>query len=167
MITAYGSVTTAVEAMKQGAFDYLTKPFSMDELLIIVRRLLEMRELEDENLLLKEKINEMSNFEGIIGRSEKMREVLDKVKVVAESGATILISGESGTGKELIAKFIHQQSHRREKPFIIINCSALPETLLESELFGHVKGAFTGAIKDRAGRFEAADGGTVFLDEIG
>lgn len=166
MITAYGSVTTAVEAMKQGAFDYLTKPFSMDELLIIVKRLIEMRELENENLLLKEKIHEMSNFEGIIGRSDKMREVLEKIKVVAETGATILISGESGTGKELIANAIHNNS-RRDKPFIKVSCAALPESLLEAELFGYEKGAFTGAVKQKKGRFELANGGTLFLDEIG
>ena len=166
MITAYGSVNTAVEAIKQGAYDYLTKPFSMDELLIIVRRLLAIRELECENLQLKEKINELSHFEGIIGRNSKMREVMDKIKVVAETGATILISGESGTGKELIANAIHHSS-RKDRPFIKVSCAALPESLLETELFGHEKGAFTGAIKQKKGRFELANGGTLFLDEIG
>ena len=166
MITAYGSVNTAVEAIKHGAYDYLTKPFSMDELLIIVRRLIEIRELEHENLQLKEKINELCFFEGIIGRNSKMREVMDKVKVVAETGATILITGESGTGKELIANAIHDNS-RKDKPFIKVSCAALPESLLETELFGHEKGAFTGAIKQKKGRFELANGGTLFLDEIG
>ncbi|MDO8446662.1 MAG: sigma-54 dependent transcriptional regulator [Deltaproteobacteria bacterium] len=166
MITAYGSVNTAVEAIKQGAYDYLTKPFSMEELLIIVRRLLEFRELEFENRQLKEKIDELCHFEGIIGSNSKMREVMDKIRVVAETGATILISGESGTGKELIANAIHHSS-RKERPFIKVSCAALPETLLETELFGHEKGAFTGAVKQKKGRFELANGGTLFLDEIG
>jgi len=166
MITAYGSVNTAVEAIKQGAYDYLTKPFSMEELLIIVRRLLEFRELEFENRQLKEKIDELCHFEGIIGSNSKMREVMDKIKVVAETGATILISGESGTGKELIANAIHHSS-RKDRPFIKVSCAALPESLLETELFGHEKGAFTGAIKQKKGRFELANGGTLFLDEIG
>lgn len=166
MITAYGSVNTAVEAMKQGAYDYLTKPFSMDELLIIVKRLLDIRKLENENLSLKEKISEMCNFEGIIGRSKKMLEVLDKIRVVAETGATVLVSGESGTGKELIVNAIHNNS-RKGKPFIKVSCAALPESLLEAELFGYEKGAFTGALKQKKGRFELANGGTLFLDEIG
>lgn len=166
MITAYGSVNTAVEAIKQGAYDYLTKPFSMEELLIIVRRLLEFRELEFENRQLKEKIDELCHFEGIIGSNSKMREVMDKIQVVAETGATILISGESGTGKELIANAIHHSS-RKDRPFIKVSCAALPESLLETELFGHEKGAFTGAIKQKKGRFELANGGTLFLDEIG
>lgn len=166
MITAYGSVNSAVEAIKQGAYDYLTKPFPMEELLIIVRRLLEFRELEFENLQLKEKIDELRHFEGIIGSNSKMREIMDKIKMVAETGATILISGESGTGKELIANAIHHSS-RKERPFIKVSCAALPESLLETELFGHEKGAFTGAVKQKKGRFELANGGTLFLDEIG
>lgn len=167
MITAYGSVDTAVEAMKQGAYDYITKPFSMDELLIIVRRLIEFRRLEYENFQLREKIEEKYVFEGVIGNGSKMRDVFEKVKVVAETASTVLITGESGTGKELIANAIHYNSPRRNNPFIKVSCAALPETLLEAELFGHEKGAFTGAIKQKKGRFELAEGGTLFLDEIG
>ena len=167
MITAYGSVDTAVDAMKQGAYDYITKPFSMDELLIIVRRLMEFRKLENENLELKEKIDEKYAFEGIIWSSSKMQEVLEKVKVVADAVSTILITGESGTGKELIANAIHYNSSRKDNPFIKVSCAALPETLLEAELFGYEKGAFTGALKQKKGRFELAHTGTLFLDEIG
>ncbi|MBI3398900.1 MAG: sigma-54-dependent Fis family transcriptional regulator [Deltaproteobacteria bacterium] len=167
MITAYGSVDTAVEAMKQGAYDYITKPFSMDELLIVVRHLMEFRKLEYENLELREKIDEKYTFEGIVGSSGKMQEVLKKVKVVADTASTVLITGESGTGKELIANAIHYHSSRKDNPFIKVSCAALPETLLEAELFGYEKGAFTGALKQKKGRFELAHTGTLFLDEIG
>ena len=167
MITAYGSVDTAVEAMKQGAYDYITKPFSMDELLIVVRHLIEFRRLEYENTMLREKIDEKYAFEGIIGNSSKMEEVLEKVKIIADSASTVLITGESGTGKELIANAIHYHSARRDNSFIKVSCAALPETLLEAELFGYEKGAFTGALKQKKGRFELANNGTLFLDEIG
>ncbi|MBI3752820.1 MAG: sigma-54-dependent Fis family transcriptional regulator [Deltaproteobacteria bacterium] len=167
MITAYGSVDTAVEAMKQGAYDYITKPFSMDELLIIVKRLIEFRELEYENIKLKNEIGEQYTFEGMVGNSVKMQEVLEKVKVVADTGSTVLITGESGTGKELIANAIHHNSSRKDNPFIKVSCAALPESLLEAELFGYEKGAFTGALKQKKGRFELAHSGTLFLDEIG
>jgi len=167
MITAYGSVDTAVQAMKQGAYDYITKPFSMEELLIIVRHLIEFRELEYENLQLREKIDEKYAFEGIVGHSAKMQEVLEKVKIVADTASTVLITGESGTGKELIANAIHYHSSRKDNPFIKVSCAALPETLLEAELFGYEKGAFTGALKQKKGRFELANSGTLFLDEIG
>src|SRR3989338_9086453 len=166
MITAYGSVDTAVQAMKQGAYDYITKPFSMEELLIIVRHLIEFRELEYENLQLREKIDEKYAFEGIVGHSAKMQEVLEKVKIVADTASTVLITGESGTVKELIANAIHYHSSRKDNPFIKVSCAALPETLLEAELFGYEKGAFTGALKQKKGRFELANSGTLFLDEI-
>lgn len=167
MITAYGSVDTAVEAMKQGAYDYITKPFSMDELLIIVKRLIEFRDLEYENIKLRNEIGEKYAFEGIVGISMKMQEVLEKVHVVADTSSTVLITGESGTGKELIANAIHHNSSRKDSPFIKVNCAALPETLLEAELFGYEQGAFTGALKQKKGRFELAHSGTLFLDEVG
>ncbi len=167
MITAYGSVETAVEAMRQGAYDYITKPFSMDELIIIVKRLIRLRDLEDENIYLKEKIEDKYNFNGIIGKSDKMKDVFEKVKVVAQSDTTVLITGESGTGKELVANAIHYNSPRKDEAVIKVSCAALPETLLEAELFGHEKGAFTGALKQKKGRFELAHKGTLFLDEIG
>jgi DNA-binding NtrC family response regulator len=167
VITAHGSVETAVEAMKMGAYDYITKPFSMDELLLIVKRLVKMLELEDENRSLREELEGRFSFKGILGKNEKMREVLEKIKLVAPSDSTILIIGESGTGKEVVANAIHHNSLRREGPFIRISCAALPESLLETELFGHEKGAFTGALRQRKGRFELAHHGTLFLDEIG
>lgn len=167
LITAYGSVESAVEAMKQGAYDYITKPFSMDELILIVRRLIELRGLEDENIYLKERLERKYDFSGIIGRSDKMEEVFDKIKIIAPTDTTILITGESGTGKELVANAIHYNSPRKEEAFIKISCAALPETLLEAELFGHERGAFTGALKQKKGRFELAHKGTLFLDEIG
>ncbi|MBI5777450.1 MAG: sigma-54-dependent Fis family transcriptional regulator [Nitrospirae bacterium] len=167
VITAHGSVETAVGAMKAGAYDYITKPFSMDELLLIVERIGKMLALRQENLLLREELEGKFNFEGILGKNERMREVLDKVKLVAATDSTVLIVGESGTGKELVANAIHRSSPRRDQALIKISCAALPETLLEAELFGHEKGAFTGALKQRRGRFELAHKGTLFLDEIG
>src|SRR3989449_4985857 len=167
VITAHGSVETAVEAMKMGAYDYITKPFSMDELLLIVRRLVKMLELEDENRSLREELEGRFSFKGILGKNEKMREVLEKIKLVAPTDSTVLIVGESGTGKELVANAIHHNSPRRDGAFIKVSCAALPETLLETELFGHERGAFTGALRQRKGRFELAHQGTIFLDEIG
>src|SRR3990172_7156783 len=167
MITAYGSVDTAVEAMKIGAYDYITKPFSMDELILTVKRLVEMRDLEDENIYLKEKIEERYDFSGIIGRSEKMQDIFEKIRLIAPTDTTVLITGESGTGKELVANAIHFNSPRKNEACIKVSCAALPETLLEAELFGHERGAFTGAIKQKKGRFELAHKGTLFLDEIG
>ena len=167
MITAYGSVDTAVEAMKIGAYDYITKPFSMDELILTVKRLVEMRDLEDENIYLKEKIEERYDFSGIIGRSEKMQDIFEKIRIIAPTDTTVLITGESGTGKELVANAIHFNSPRKNEAFIKVSCAALPETLLEAELFGHERGAFTGALKQKKGRFELAHTGTLFLDEIG
>ena len=167
VITAHGSVETAVGAMKAGAYDYITKPFSMDELLLVVERIGKVLALRQENLLLREELEGKFNFEGILGKNERMREVLDKVKLVAATDSTVLIAGESGTGKELVANAIHRSSPRRDQALIKISCAALPETLLEAELFGHEKGAFTGALKQRRGRFELAHKGTLFLDEIG
>jgi DNA-binding NtrC family response regulator len=167
VITAYGSVETAVGAMKAGAYDYITKPFSMDELLLIIERIRAMLALRDENLRLREELEGQFAFEGILSRNERMREVLEKVKLVAATDSTVLILGESGTGKELIANAIHRNSPRRDQALIKVSCAALPETLLEAELFGHEKGAFTGALRQRRGRFELAHKGTLFLDEIG
>ena len=167
VITAFGSVENAVEAMKLGAYDYLTKPFGRDELRLVVEKALSFRGLEDENRRLREQLSEKTDFTRLVGTSDEMRQVFDMVQRVAATEATILISGESGTGKELIARAIHHGSERREGPFIPVNCAAIPAELLESELFGHLKGAFTGAVKDRKGKFEQADGGTLFLDEVG
>jgi DNA-binding NtrC family response regulator len=167
VITAHGSVETAVGAMKAGAYDYITKPFSMEELLLIVERIGKMLALRQENLQLREELEGKFNFEGILGKNERMREVLDKIRLVAATDSTVLITGESGTGKELVANAIHHNSPRRDQALIKVSCAALPETLLEAELFGHEKGAFTGALKQRRGRFELAHKGTLFLDEIG
>ena len=167
MITAYGTIETAVAAMKLGAYDYITKPFNKDELKMAVAKALEMRRLRSENVHLRQELKEKYGFRNIIGASPKMQEVYNLVSQVAESDISVLILGETGTGKELIARAIHYNSPRRNSPFVILNCAAIPDELLESELFGHVKGAFTGAIRDKAGKFEAADTGTIFLDEIG
>ena len=167
MITAFASAESAVEAMKQGAYDYLTKPFQIDEVQLIIRNALEKRRLSTENLLLKREMANQSSFARIIGQSEAMEKVFDVVRKVADTKSNVLICGESGTGKELIARAIHYNSARSQRPFVTVNCSALPEPLLESELFGHMKGSFTGAIANKAGLFEVADGGSIFLDEIG
>lgn len=167
LITAYGSIDSAVTAMKEGASDYLTKPFSMDELLLIIKRLLRMKQLEEENISLRKRVEERYGLEGLVGKSPQMLKVYDLIETVAQTDATVLIHGESGTGKEVAANAIHLRSLRKNSPFVKVNCAALPETLLETELFGHEKGAFTGALKQRKGRFEIADGGTLFLDEIG
>ena len=167
MMTAFASTDTAVEAMRLGACDYLVKPFDVDELKLKVREKLESRQLRQENVLLKRALNEPHVFEGLIGRSSPMLAVFDLVESVARTTSTVLITGESGTGKELVARALHRQSLRRERPFVAINCGALTETLLESEMFGHVKGAFTGADTAKKGLVEGAEGGTLFLDEIG
>ena len=166
ILTAYGSVETAIEAMKLGTFDYVTKPFKMDELLITIQRALEYSRALSENLELKEELVGRYKFENIVAESPAMRNVCEMIKRVAPADTTVLISGESGTGKELVAKAIHLNSKRKDKRFLAVNCAALPEPLLESEMFGHVKGAFTGASVNKEGLFEAASGGTLFLDEI-
>ena len=166
MMTAYASVDTAVQAMRSGAYDYLTKPLDIDELKILVAKALRHHQLEKENIFLKEQLGSRFDFSNIIGRSRTMKELLETVAMVAPSEATVLILGESGTGKELIANAIHQNSPRSSHPFIKVNCAALPETLLESELFGHEKGAFTGAVSRRQGRFHLARKGSILLDEI-
>lgn len=167
IITAYASTESVVEAMKLGAYDYLTKPFQVDEVQLIIRNALEKRRLSTENILLKREMASQSSFAQIIGQSEAMQKVFDVVRKVADTKSNVLISGESGTGKELIARAIHHNSARSRLPFVTVNCSAMPEPLLESELFGHMKGAFTGAVFNKAGLFEMANGGSIFLDEIG
>jgi len=166
MITGYGSIESAVEAMKSGAFDYLTKPCNNDELRIKVNRALEYKQNRQALSSLREEVHKLYTFHNIKSRNKKMREIFELVKKVSETNVTVLIRGETGTGKELIAKAIHFNSSRRDKAFITVNCSAIPDQLFESELFGYVKGAFTGADKNRVGRAEEADGGTLFLDEI-
>ena len=167
MMTAYGNVETAVEAMRRGAFDFLTKPVSLEKLEILIKRALQSRQIEAENVVLHERLDKKYSFDGIVGDSPGLIDVLDKVKLVAPSKATVLLEGETGTGKELIAQAIHQNSNRARQAFVPVHCAALAANLLESELFGHEKGAYTGATERRIGRFEAAGGGTLFLDEIG
>jgi len=167
MMTAYGSIETAVESMKAGATDFLLKPFSLDHLMQVVYKALEMRALRDENRQLKEQLGRRYEYDNIIGRSEAMQEIFATIERVAPTRATVLLAGESGVGKDLIARAIHFHSPRRDRPLVKINCSAIPENLMESELFGYEKGAFTGAAGTKPGKFEQADTGTVFLDEIG
>ncbi|MBZ0180530.1 MAG: sigma-54 dependent transcriptional regulator [Melioribacteraceae bacterium] len=167
MVTAFGNVDEAVEIMKSGAYDYLTKPIELDELENLVKRIAEKKLLVNENERLKNQLSEKFKFDSIISQSRKMEDVLNLAGRIAESKASVLIRGESGTGKELVAKAIHFSSTRKDKPFITVNVAALSENLVESELFGHVKGSFTGAIETRIGRFQEADGGTLFIDEVG
>ena len=167
MMTAYGNVPSAVGAMKRGAYDFLTKPVNLEKLEILMKRALESKSLQTEVESLHERLDVKYSFEGIIGNSKELKEVIERVKLVAPSRASVLIEGETGTGKERIAQAIHQNSNRGQGPFVAVHCAALPANLLESELFGHEKGAFTGATERRIGRFELADGGTLFLDEIG
>jgi two-component system NtrC family response regulator len=167
MITAHGSIETAVKAMKLGAYDYITKPFDRDELQIMIEKGLNLQALMSENIRLRQELTDRFRLDNVIGTSSKMKGIFDMVGRVAKSDSSILLHGESGTGKELIARAIHFNSSRAKNPFITVNCSAIPQNLMESEMFGYVKGAFTGAIKDKIGKFEAADGGTIFLDEIG
>jgi DNA-binding NtrC family response regulator len=166
VITAYGSISGAVQAMKQGAFDYLSKPFTADAVELVTRKAFEVQRLRAENRALRSQIREKYSYENIVGKSAPMQAIFQQVETVAPRRATVLLSGETGTGKELIARAIHIRSPRKDRPFIKLNCAALPETLMESELFGHEKGAFTGAIRQNRGRFELAHGGTILLDEI-
>lgn len=167
VMTAFGTIKDAVEVMKLGAFDYITKPFSLDEFLLLIERAINVKKLREENLRLKQDLNRCYSFPNIIGNSPEMKKLFSLMEKVASSDSTVLILGESGTGKELIATTIHYQSKRKDGPLIKVNCAALPEGLIEAELFGHEKGAFTGAIKKKPGRFELANGGTIFLDEVG
>jgi DNA-binding NtrC family response regulator len=167
LVTGYGSAETAVQAMKKGAYDYITKPLNIEELRIIIDKALEKGQLVSENVYLKKQLREKYEFANIIGNSQAMQQLFSRMKRIIKTDSTVLILGESGTGKELVAKAIHFNGNRKDKPFIAVNCSAIPENLLESELFGHVKGAFTGAVKEKVGKFEAANYGTIFLDEIG
>ena len=167
MMTAHATVESAIEAMKLGALDYLQKPFEIDELLVVVRRALDHQRLRTEYRYLVSERDEQFDHYGIIGRSRAMEEVIHRAELVSETKSTVLITGETGTGKELVARAIHDRSAQRDMPLIKVNCAAIPETLLESELFGHVRGAFTGATTTKKGKFALADGGTIFLDEIG
>ena len=167
MMTAHATVESAIEAMKLGTLDYLIKPFEIDELIVVVRRALDHQRLRTEHRYLRSERDEQFDHYGIIGRSRAMEEVIRRAELVAETKSTVLITGETGTGKELVARAIHDRSAQRDMPLIKVNCAAIPETLLESELFGHVRGAFTGATTTKKGKFALADGGTIFLDEIG
>jgi len=166
IITAHGSVERAVEAMREGAADFISKPFSMAQLLVRLNNVCSVRQLQEQNVRLQEQLEQRHSFSNIIGKSKRMQEVFELIRVVADSDASVLVHGESGTGKELVASAIHFNSPRRTKPYIRVSCASLPESLIESELFGYEKGAFTGASQRRIGRFEAASGGTLFLDEI-
>jgi two-component system response regulator AtoC len=167
IITARGTIQTAITAIREGAYDYVEKPFCPEKVELLIRNLVEHHNLVEENITLRQEIEDRYSFEGIIAKSPKMNKVFELIKTVAPTSATVLITGESGTGKEIVARAIHRQSKRQDKPFIVTSCAALPETLLESELFGYEKRSFTGAVERRAGKFEAANGGTLFLDEIG
>ncbi|MCD6097691.1 sigma-54-dependent Fis family transcriptional regulator [bacterium] len=167
MMTAYASLETAIEALREGASDYITKPFQISEIRHSIKRILEERELREENVLLREQVSEGASIDEFVGSSPKILEMKELIKTIAPTDSTVLILGESGTGKELVARAIHRLSGRADAPFISVNCGALPEQLLESELFGHKKGSFTGAVRDKEGLMKAADRGTLFLDEIG
>ncbi len=166
IITGYGTIESAVEAIKMGAYDYLTKPIIDDEIRLVIERALQQQSLIRENKTLREALDMRYSLDNIVGHDYRMLKTFDLVEAVAESKTTVLLQGESGTGKSLVARAIHHRSERRDRPFVEVSCGALPESLLESELFGHAKGAFTGAVSDKAGKFKAADTGTIFLDEI-
>src|SRR5688572_20397750 len=166
LMTAFGSLETAIEAIREGAFDYLTKPFRLAELSVAIRRALEDRQLREENRRLRAHVDRLYGIDQLIGTSRAMQVVIEQIRAISSTDASVLLLGESGTGKELVARAVHWNSVRRDGPFVPVNCAAIPETLLESELFGHVKGAFTGADRARRGLFADANGGTLFLDEI-
>lgn len=167
IMTAYATIETAIRAIKEGAYNYLTKPFSLDEVETMIKTIVKYQKLEEENIILRQQLEERYSMKTIVGKSPQMKEVLELVDNISDTNATVLIQGASGTGKEVIARLIHQKSSRRNKPFIAANCAAIPSELLESELFGHEKGSFTGATYTKEGRFELADHGTLFLDEVG
>lgn len=167
MITAFGTTESAVEAMKMGAYDYLTKPFKLDEVRLNIQNALRTQNLEVENKVLKKELVKEYSFQNLVGNSDAMHKIFDLVKRVSMAPTNVLITGESGTGKEVVAKAIHYNGLLKDKPFVTINCGAIPEQLMESEMFGHKKGSFTGAVNDKVGLFEVADGGTLFLDEVG
>jgi two-component system response regulator PilR (NtrC family) len=167
MITAFGTTESAVEAMKLGAYDYITKPFKIDEVRIVIGNALRSKSLEVENRNLKKELQRENNFQNLVGNSESMHKIFDLINRVSQSPTNVLITGESGTGKEMIAKAVHYNGPLKDKPFVTVNCGAIPESLMESEMFGHKKGSFTGAIADKSGLFEVADGGSLFLDEVG
>ena len=166
IVTGYGTIESAIEALKRGSYDYLQKPINFERLKILIDRIIEKQKLQLENYLIKRRLKDRYNYDQLVGKSSKMQQIYDMIDRISNGSPTVLIQGESGTGKELVANVIHQNSIRRKEPFIPVNCGAITEGLLESELFGHVKGAFTGAVKDTIGLFKAADGGTIFLDEI-
>ena len=166
VVTAFASTETAVEAMKLGAYDYVTKPFKLDEIKLTIANALERKRLQDENKALRTQLRRERGFESFVGKSRQMNELREVIRKTADGLSTVMVTGESGTGKELVARAIHQESPRRSGPFVSVNCGAIPETLMESELFGHVKGAFTGAVANTVGLFSAANGGTLFLDEV-
>ncbi len=167
LITAFGTTESAVEAMKMGAYDYITKPFKIDEVRINIANALRSRNLEVENRVLKKELEREFSFQNLVGNSEPMHRIFDLIKRVSETPTNVLITGESGTGKEMVAKAIHYNGPLKDRPFVTVNCGAIPESLMESEMFGHKKGSFTGAVADKPGLFETADGGTLFLDEVG
>ncbi len=167
IITAHATIQSAITAIREGAFDYIEKPFCPEKVELLIEKLVEHQNLIEENIKLRQKIADRFHFEGIIAKSPKMLKIFELIRIVAPTNATVLITGETGTGKEVVARAIHHQSKRRNKPFIATSCAALPESLLESELFGHEKGSFTGAVERKKGKFEASDKGTLFLDEIG
>jgi two-component system response regulator AtoC len=167
IITAHATIQSAITAIREGAFDYIEKPFCPEKVELLIEKLVEHQDLIEENIKLRKKIEDRFNFEGIIAKSPKMLKIFELIRIVAPTNATVLITGDTGTGKEVVARAVHHQSKRRSKPFIATSCAALPESLLESELFGHEKGSFTGAVERKKGKFEAADKGTLFLDEIG
>ncbi|MBM4082771.1 MAG: sigma-54-dependent Fis family transcriptional regulator, partial [Planctomycetes bacterium] len=166
IITGYGTIESAVESIKLGAYHYVTKPIVDEEIAMVISRALEQQDLKHENIILRQKLDMRFQFGNLVGHDYKMQQIYDTIETIADTRATVLITGESGTGKTMIARAIHFNSSRRKKPIIEVSCGALPESLLESELFGHVKGSFTGAVADKPGKFEMADGGTIFLDEI-